>query len=81
LAPVDFFFISQTEINFERTTISDDSRDYGKFADGARRDPEIGVPGLFPEVARLLGACCIMQEGSTLKAIRLTQFQACPKKL
>jgi hypothetical protein len=31
--------------------ISDDSRDYGKFAAGARHDPETGIPGLFPEVA------------------------------
>jgi hypothetical protein len=45
-----------TEIHFERTTISDDSRDYGKFADGATRDPEKGVPGLFPEVSAALGA-------------------------
>jgi hypothetical protein len=32
-------------------TISDNSRDYGKFA-----DPETGVPGLFPEVAMVLVA-------------------------
>jgi hypothetical protein len=50
------FFISKTEINFERTTISDDSRDYEKFTDGATRDPEKGVPGLFPELATALGA-------------------------
>jgi hypothetical protein len=37
-------------------TISDDSRDYVKFADGATRDPKKGVPGLFPEVATALGA-------------------------
>jgi transposase len=49
LAPADFF-ISQTEIRFERTTISDNSRDYGKFADRATRNPEKGVQGLFPEV-------------------------------
>jgi hypothetical protein len=36
-------------------TISDDSRDYGKFVDGATRDPEKGVPGLFPEVSTALG--------------------------
>jgi hypothetical protein len=36
--------------------ISDDSRDYGKFADGATCDPEKGVTGLFPEVAMALGA-------------------------
>jgi hypothetical protein len=42
--------ICQTDIHFERP-ISDDSSDYGKFADGATRDPEKGVPGLFPEVA------------------------------
>jgi hypothetical protein len=43
-----------TEIHFERTAISDDSRDYGIFADGATCDPEKGVPGLFPEVAMVL---------------------------
>jgi hypothetical protein len=48
-------FISQTEIHFERM-VSDDSRDYGKFADGATRSPEEGVPGLFPEVATVLVA-------------------------
>jgi hypothetical protein len=37
-------------------TISNDSRDYGKFTDGAMRDPEKGIPGLFPEVATALGA-------------------------
>jgi hypothetical protein len=36
--------------------ISEDSRDYGKFTDRATRDPEKGVPGLFPEVAMALGA-------------------------
>jgi hypothetical protein len=33
----------------------DDWRDYGKFTDGATRDPEVGVPGLFPEVATAFG--------------------------
>jgi transposase len=47
MAPAHFFFISQTEIHFERKTISDDSRDYGKCAAGAARNPEKGVPGLF----------------------------------
>jgi hypothetical protein len=37
-------------------TISADSRDYGIFADEARRDPEKGVTGLFPEVVTVLGA-------------------------
>jgi hypothetical protein len=32
-------------------TISDDSRDYRKFAHEATSDPEKGVPGLFSEVA------------------------------
>jgi hypothetical protein len=32
------------------TTIYDDSKDYGKFVDGAARDPTKVVPGLFPEV-------------------------------
>jgi hypothetical protein len=36
-------------------TISDDSRGYGKFADGAMRNPEKGETGLFPEVATTLG--------------------------
>lgn len=36
--------------------ISDNSRDYGKFVDGAMRDPEKGIPGLFLEVATALGA-------------------------
>jgi hypothetical protein len=36
--------------------ISDDSRHYGKFEDGTMRDPEKGVPELFPEVATTLGA-------------------------
>jgi hypothetical protein len=48
------FVISQTEIHFERTTISDNSRDYGKFAEGATCNPEKGIPGLFPEVATTL---------------------------
>jgi hypothetical protein len=34
--------------------ISDDSRYYRKFADGTMHDPEIGVPGLCPEVATAL---------------------------
>jgi hypothetical protein len=50
------FLISQTEIYFERMTITDDSRDCGKFAGGAMRDPEKGIPGLYPEVATVLGA-------------------------
>jgi hypothetical protein len=37
-------------------TISDDSRDYGKLADGGTRDPEKGIPGLFSEVTTALGA-------------------------
>jgi hypothetical protein len=45
-----------TEVHFERTTISDDSKAYGKFADRAICDPEKGVPGLLPEVAMALGA-------------------------
>jgi hypothetical protein len=36
--------------------ISDDSRDNGKFADGATCCPEEDVPGLFIEVATALGA-------------------------
>jgi hypothetical protein len=37
-------------------TISDDSRNYGKFADKAMCDPEKGILGLFAEVAMALGA-------------------------
>jgi hypothetical protein len=37
--------------------ISDNSRDYGKFSDGAMSDPKKGVPGLFPEVAMALHQC------------------------
>jgi hypothetical protein len=36
--------------------ISDDSRDYGKFTDGAMCNPEKGIPGVFPEVATALEA-------------------------
>jgi hypothetical protein len=36
--------------------ISDNSKDYGKFIDGAMHDPEKDVPELFPEVAMVLGA-------------------------
>jgi hypothetical protein len=35
--------------------ISDDSRDYGNFADGATHNAEIGIPGLFPQVAMVVG--------------------------
>jgi hypothetical protein len=45
------FLISQTEIHSERMTISDNSRDNGKFADKAARNPGKGIPGLFPEAA------------------------------
>jgi hypothetical protein len=51
LAPADFFLISQIEIHFETTTISDDSRDYAKFADRPMCDPDNCILGLFPEVA------------------------------
>jgi hypothetical protein len=50
LAPTDSFF------HFERTTISEESRDYGKLADGATRDPEKCVAGLFPVIVKALGA-------------------------
>jgi hypothetical protein len=43
------------EIHFERTAISDDSREYGKFANRATRNPEKGIPELFPVVAAALG--------------------------
>jgi hypothetical protein len=54
LAPADFL-ISQTAIHFERTMISDYSKDYRKFEDGTTCDPEKGIQGLFPEVAGVLG--------------------------
>jgi hypothetical protein len=59
----DFFFISQTETHFERTTVSDDSRDCGKFSDGATGNPKKGLPILFPEVATALGAVCQCRRG------------------
>jgi hypothetical protein len=34
---------------------SDNSRIYGKFADGVMRNPEKGIPGLFPEAATAFG--------------------------
>jgi hypothetical protein len=37
-------------------TISDNSRDHRKFADGATRNSKKGVPGLFPKMAVALGA-------------------------
>jgi hypothetical protein len=43
-------------MHFKRTTILNDSRGYGKFADGATCDPGKGITGLFPEVAMALGA-------------------------
>jgi hypothetical protein len=49
-------------------------------SDRATCDPEKGIPGLFPEVATI-GSGASMQEGSTLKVIRLTHLQACPKKI
>jgi hypothetical protein len=40
-------------------TISDDSRDYAKFAERAMSNPEKGVPGLFPKVAPHWEGCII----------------------
>jgi hypothetical protein len=37
-------------------TISNDSRDYRKFTEGATCNPEKDIPGLFPEVSTALGA-------------------------
>jgi hypothetical protein len=74
------FLIFQTEIHFKRTTISDDSRDYRKFADRATSNPEKGVPRLFRS-GNSVGSGAPMQEGSNLKAIRLTQLQEWPKKI
>jgi broad specificity phosphatase PhoE len=44
--------ISQTEIHFEWTTISHDSRDYGKFAVGATSDPEKAYQDCFQKWQR-----------------------------
>jgi histone-lysine N-methyltransferase SETMAR len=56
LAPPDFL-ISQTEIHFERTTISDDSRDYVKFADGATRHQEEAYQNCFQKWERCWKRC------------------------
>jgi hypothetical protein len=51
MAPADFFLFPKL-----KSTLKDDDLRYGgKFADGATRDPEKGVPGPFPEVATALG--------------------------
>jgi hypothetical protein len=60
-------------------TISDDSRDYRKFADGAMCNPEKGIPGF--RSGNSIGSGTSLQEGSTMEAIRLTQLQARPKKI
>jgi hypothetical protein len=56
VTPADVFLFHKTKIHFERTMISDSSRNCGKFVDRAMCDPKKGVPGLFPEVATMLGA-------------------------
>jgi hypothetical protein len=60
-------------------TISDDLRDFGKFAHGVtpsrkRRTRTVSRSG------NGVGSGASMQERRTLKAIRLTQLQACPPK-
>jgi hypothetical protein len=50
------FLITQTATHFERMMLSDNARNYRKFADEAMHDKEQGVPGLFPQVAMALGA-------------------------
>jgi hypothetical protein len=44
-------------------TISDDSRDNRKFADGATHNPGKGIPGLFLEVATALGVMLQCRRG------------------
>jgi hypothetical protein len=61
-------------------TISDDSRDYGKFADGATYNPERHTRTVSSSGSSF-GSGASMQEGSTLKVIRLTELQACVKKI
>lgn len=48
--------------------ISDDSRDYGIFADGATSEPEKGVPGV-SRSGNGARSGVSMQEGRTLKTI------------
>jgi hypothetical protein len=62
-------------------TISDDSRVYGNFSDGARCDPAKRRTTTVSRSDNGVGSGVSMQEGSLLKAIRITQLQACPKKL
>jgi hypothetical protein len=47
--------------------ISNDSGDYGKFANGATSDPGNGVSGLFPEVAMALAAVHQCRRGVLLR--------------
>jgi hypothetical protein len=49
--------------HFTNIMITDDSRDYGKFKDGATRNPEKGIPGLFPEVLMALGVVLQCRRG------------------
>jgi hypothetical protein len=52
-----------------------------KFADGATRVPEKRRTRTVSRSHNGVRSDASIQEGSTLKAIRLTQLQACPKKL
>jgi hypothetical protein len=56
-------------------TISDDSRDDGKFADGATRTRTVS------RSRNGIGNGASVKEGSTMKAIRFTQLQVCPQKI
>jgi hypothetical protein len=73
------FLIFQTEVHFERTTISE--RDYKKFADGATCNPEKRRTRTLSRSGNGIGSGASMQKGSILKEIRLIQLQACAKKL
>jgi hypothetical protein len=75
------FLVFQTEIHHERTTVLDNSRDYGQFADRATYDPKKRHTRTVSRTVNGIGSVASMQEGSTLKVMGLTQLQACPKKL
>jgi hypothetical protein len=60
--------------------ISYNSRDYKKFVDRDVRSRKRHTRTVSRSVNGI-GSGASMHEGSTLKAIRLTQLQACPKKL
>jgi hypothetical protein len=64
----------------DRTTISDDSRDCGKSANSHAQSQK-WCTSTVSRSGNGVGSGASMQEGSTLKAIRVIQLQTCPKKL